>query len=294
LAREAPQRPRIAVAQYSPQHGNVTQNKAASLDRIQSAADQNAAMVVLPECCLTGLVFQEREELAALAETLDGPAVEAWCAISARRNIHVVAGFAERRGSDLFNTAVLISPEGAMAAYRKTHLFGNERRLFDPGDRLVCADTPWGRVGLAICYDLWFPEVTRSLALSGATLIASPSNWFTPPRQKHDNAAAIPMAFHLAVAAACSNEVTIACADRTGEEGDMRFLGRSFVIGPNGRALAGPAGIDEDILLIAEWPDIMETRRQVQSHLETRRPDLYAAPVGVFPAHDGGRSCNRA
>jgi predicted amidohydrolase len=281
LSIDALERPLIAVAQYAPVHGEVTHNRISSLARINEAADRGASLVVLPECCLTGLVFRERADLAAIAEPLDGVSVSAWRRVAAERDIYVVAGFAEVEGSRLYNTAVVVSPEGALAVYHKTHVFGGERMLFDLGNQLVCAETRWGRVGLAICYDLWFPEVTRTLAANGASLIASPSNWFTPPRQQGDEVDAVPMAYHLAAAAACSNEVTIACADRTGEEAGCMFLGRSFVLGPNGRPLAGPAHAIDDALILAEWPDSKQTSSQVQSHLHTRRQEIYDRPVDV-------------
>jgi len=280
-------RPLVAVAQYAPVFGDATANAALSLGWIERAADAGAGLVVLPECSLTGLAFADRAALRAHAEPLEGPGVTAWRKAAARRGIHIVAGFAESDGAGLFNTAVLVAPDGEVSAYRKTHLFGSECGLFDLGDRLVCVDTRWGRVGLAICYDLWFPEVARALALAGASLIAAPSNWFTPPRQADEAGAHMPMAFHLATAAACSNELTIACADRIGVENGVSFLGGSFVLGPNGRPLAGPAGGDEEALLLASWPDPNPTRSKVQSHLATRRTDLYARPVSVGRNQEG-------
>ncbi|MFK8252070.1 nitrilase-related carbon-nitrogen hydrolase [Ancylobacter terrae] len=283
-------RPLVAVAQYAPVFGDAAANAALSLAWIERAADAGAGLVVLPECSLTGLAFSDRATLRAHAEPLEGPGVTAWRDAAARRGIHIVAGFAESAGDRLFNTAVLVTPEGDVATYRKTHLFGNECGLFDLGDRLVCADTCWGRVGLAICYDLWFPEVARALALAGASLVAAPSNWFTPPRQADEAGAQVPMAFHLATAAACSNELTIACADRIGAENGVRFLGGSFVLGPNGRPIAGPAAGDGEALLLATWPDPEATRRKVQSHLATRRVELYARPVAVATTAREGES----
>ncbi|RWO70143.1 MAG: hypothetical protein EOS17_13775 [Mesorhizobium sp.] len=272
-------RPMVAVSQYAPAHGTVATNLALSLVKIDEAARRGASIVILPECCTTGLVFPDRSQLLAIAETIDGPSVKAWCESAMRLNIYLIAGMAERDGEQLYNTAVIATPGGAVLRYRKAHVFGREKSLFDLGDQLACIDTPWGRVGLAVCYDLWFPEVTRALAKSGATLVASPSNWSVPPRQSQDAPNAAPMAMHLAMAAACSNEITIACADRTGEEGGVRFLGQSFIVGPNGRLLAGPAGASSDDCLLAEWPDSALTRTMVQSHMETRRDELYRSQV---------------
>lgn len=278
------ERPLIAVVQYAPEWRLVVRNRELSRDRIAAAAERGASLVVLPECCTTGLAFDERADLLELAEPADGPTAPLWSEIARERRIWIVGGIAERDGDGLFNTAVVVGPHGLVCRYRKTHTFGRERNLFDLGETLVSFDTPWGRVGLAICYDLWFPEVARTLALNGAGLIAVPSNWFVPPRQAADADDAAPMAFHLATAAACSNEVTIACAGRTGVENGTRFIGGSFIIGPNGRPLAGPASRTGDEILVARWPDPAETRALVQSHLQTRQPALYAMPVEIAPA----------
>jgi predicted amidohydrolase len=279
------ERPLIAVAQYSPEHGQVERNRRLSEEWIAIAGGKGAKLLVLPECCVTGLVFEDRATLFDLAEELEGPTTASWRHAASAAGIYVVAGMAVRDGDQLFNTAVVVTPDGILFSYRKTHVFGQEQKLFNLGDRLVCVDTPWGRLGLAVCYDLWFPEMVRNLAIAGADLIASPSNWFAPPRQAGDAADALPMAFHHAVAAACSNEVTIACAGRTGEEGGVRFLGGSFIVGPNGRPLVGPAQRVGEACLVAPWPDAALTRMQVQSHLETRREALYRQPVSIL----GGR-----
>ncbi|TGS87416.1 hypothetical protein EN817_08330 [Mesorhizobium sp. M3A.F.Ca.ET.174.01.1.1] len=275
-------RPLVAVMQYAPEHGAVAANVEMSLQKIANAASRGASVVVLPECCTTGLVYPGRSELFGVAETFEGSAVNAWRKTATELNIHLVAGMAEREGSKLFNSAITVSPDGSAARYRKAHVFGGERALFDLGDQLACVDTPWGRIGLTVCYDLWFPELTRALAKNGATLVASPANWFTPPRQTSDRSGASPMAMHLAIAAACSNEITVACADRTGQEGGVQFLGQSFIVGPNGRLLAGPASPEQDDCLIAEWQDPSATRAMVQSHMETRRDDLYSRGVATL------------
>jgi predicted amidohydrolase len=280
--REPSDRPLIAVAQYAPVKGSVEANRMRSVEWIAKAARQGAGLVVLPECCITGLVFESRAELMAIAESIEGPTIEAWTKAAAENDIIVIGGMAERDGAELYNAAVFVKPDGSVHRYRKTHVFGAERSLFDLGDRLVCVDTAWGRVGLAICYDLWFPEIARELALADAGLIAVPANWFVPPRQKDETGGQLPMGFHHAVSAACANEIAIACADRTGVENELPFLGQSFILGPTGRPLAGPASAGDDALLLARWEEPGVGRRQVQSHLQTRRGDLYARPVDIL------------
>lgn len=285
--RDPSDRPLIAVAQYAPVKGTIEANRLRSVEWIAEAARKGAGLVVLPECCITGLVFKKRDELMALAEPIDGPTVGAWTKAAAENDIIVIGGMAERDGTGLYNAAVLVKPDGSVQCYRKTHLFGAERSLFDVGDRLVCVDTAWGRIGLAICYDLWFPEISRELALADASLMAVPANWYVPPRQKDEAGGQLPMGFHHAVSAACANEITIACADRTGVEDGLPFLGQSFILGPTGRPLAGPAAAEGDALLIARWEEASIARGQVQSHLGTRRGDLYGRPVDILGHEDG-------
>jgi predicted amidohydrolase len=271
--------PLIGVQQYGPHYRNKAANLQLSIAKTREAAEAGAKIIVLPECCLSGIAFNDKTELADLAEPSDGTAIHAWSETARSLNIYLVAGFAERLGASLFNSAIVLTPDGRSLIYRKCHLFGNERALFDLGERLVCIETPWGKLGVAICYDLWFPEFARALALAGATLIAAPANWFTPLRQAQDEPGLTPMGVHHAMSAACSNEVTIACADRIGEENGTMFLGCSCIVGPTGRPLAGPAANNRSSCLLAPWISSDEVRQLDQSHLHTRRDNLYSKPV---------------
>lgn len=269
--------PRIAVAQYAPRLGAPETNVAASLARIADAAAAGADILVLPECCTTGYVFEDRSRLLALAEPIPGPTTERWCGEAARTGIHIVAGIAERAGEALFNTAVVVSPSGIIARYRKIHLWGLERSLYQAGDEPVVASTAWGGLGLLVCYDLWFPELARTLVLGGADLLVVPANWAGNPRQRQAfDAHGLAMGYHMAVATACANERPVAVADRIGSEGTLHFLGNSCIFGATGEVLAGPLGKGEEALLVAEVPLADRGPALAQSHLLSRRPDVYA------------------
>lgn len=269
--------PRIAVAQYAPRLAAREANVATSLARIADAAAAGADVLVLPECCTTGYAFEDRSLLLALAEAVPGPTTERWCAEATRTGLHIVAGIAERTGETLFNTAVVISPEGMAAHYRKIHLWGIERALYRAGDEPVVVPTRWGRLGVLICYDLWFPELVRAVVLAGADLLAVPANWAGNPRMRRPfDAHGLPMGYHMAVTAACANERPVAVADRIGAEGALRFLGNSCIVGATGEALAGPLGDDEEGLLVADVPMADRGAVVAQSHLLSRRPDVYA------------------
>ena len=280
----AEQAPLIGVAQFAPALGRTGDNRERAREAIIEAAQRGCVMVVLPECCISGFQFDTRGALLEAAEEIDGPSVREFCGLARAYHITVVGGIAEREGGSIYNTAVLAAPNGDLARYRKCHLFGREKAFFSEGGQLVCYQSPWGIIGLAICYDLWFPEMTRALALAGASLIAVPANWFIPPRQASDEPPSLlAMGVHIAMAAACSNEVVIACADRIGEENGVRFLGQSCIIAPNGRPLAGPASAEGDALLVAPWPDVAGVRKITQSHLASRRDPLYRQSVELIP-----------
>ncbi|WP_422031568.1 nitrilase-related carbon-nitrogen hydrolase [Roseovarius sp.] len=269
---------RAAVAQYAPVPGDAQANFDASLDWIDRAAAGGADLLVLPECCLSGYVFADSTAAADHATTADGPAMTAWRGRAARHGLTLVAGIIEADAGTLYDSAVAITPDGTVTTYRKLHLWGIERRLYSPGHRAVIADTPAGRIGLVICYDLWFPELGRALVLGGAEMIACPANWagnprMTAPLDAHGQA----MGFHLARTTACVNEVPVLAADRIGQEADLTFLGNSCIIAGTGDIAAGPAPADATDLLIADIAVGPVTGRS-QGHLASRRPEIYGDP----------------
>lgn len=279
---------RLAAVQFAPVLREVEANRAASVNLIERAATGGAQLIVLPECCIAGYMFSSRDELALFAEPIPGPSVRAWQDVSQRTGAWIAAGLAERAGDRVYNSAVLVGPSGELHVYRKLHLWGIERQLYDAGSDMICVQTPFGKIGLAICYDLWFPELGRKLALAGATLIAAPANWSRNPKTPGGvDRLGLPLGYYVSAATACVNELVVVSADRTGEEGGVRFLGSSCIMGPNGRELALPACAEEDTIIYADWPDVEAIRRAGHSHLNARRPDVYDREVleGVTGAH---------
>ncbi|MEQ8293767.1 MAG: nitrilase-related carbon-nitrogen hydrolase [Roseovarius sp.] len=267
---------RAAAAQYSPVLGDTRANLETSLEWIGRAAAEGASLLVLPEFCLSGYVFADPEAAAPHATPIHGPAITAWCERSARHDLTLVAGILEAADGALYDSAVVITPAGAVTTYRKLHLWSIERDLYRPGNRPVIADTPVGRIGLMICYDLWFPELSRALVLNGAQMIACPANWAGNPRMKaplDTNGQA--MGFHIARSTACVNEVPMIVADRVGQEADLTFLGNSCIISGAGDIAAGPAPADTTDLLIADFV-AGRALGAGQSHMASRRCDVYA------------------
>src|SRR5262249_56129819 len=165
--------------------GKVEDNVAHSIGLINRAIERGAELIVLPELSNTGYMFKSREEAFALSEPVpDGPTVKAWSEIAAKHKLHLVAGICERDGARLFNSAVLIGPDGYIGTFRKVHLWNEENLFFEPGDLgFPVFHTPIGRIGIAICYDGWFPETYRLAALQGADIVCVPTNWVPIPGQ---------------------------------------------------------------------------------------------------------------
>ncbi|MDP4006263.1 nitrilase family protein [Methylobacterium sp. NEAU K] len=279
IQANGPARPplRVSCIQFEPQIGAVDANLARASELIREAAAAGSRLIVLPELANTGYVFASREEAAALAEPVpDGPSARAWGALAAELGVHIVAGIAERAGDALYNAALITGPDGYIGTYRKAHLWHRENVFFAKGDLgFPVFETALGKVGVAICYDGWFPETFRQLALGGAEIVCVPTNWVPMPDQPAGEAA---MANTLHRAAAHSNGIFIACADRVGVERGQPFEGQSLIIGPKGWPLAGPASRDRAETISAVI-DLAEAGRkdlnEFNSVLRDRRSDIY-------------------
>ncbi len=271
----------VACIQMEPIFGETSHNVAASIAMIEEAAAQGANLMVLPELCNTGYVFSSREEAYSLAETIpQGPSSEAWIACAARLNIYLVAGITEREDETLYNSAVIIGPEGLIGRYRKVHLWGDEALYFTPGNLgFPVFKTRIGTIGCQICYDCWFPESFRMAALQGAEIVCVPTNWVPIPGQDPSREA---MANILVMAASHSNSIFIAAADRIGTEREQPFIGQSLITSYTGWPVAGPASDKNPEIVIAtvnlaaakrhrNWNDFNQV-------LKDRRPEVYTLP----------------
>lgn len=269
----------VACLQFEPQFGDVEANLAEIGRLARAAAAQGAKILVLPELADTGYVFESTAELERLAAPIpEGRASRCLIALAAELGVHIASGLCEKAGDGFYNSAIFCGPEGYLGTFRKLHLWNAEKLFFRPGDLgLPVFDTAYGKVGVAICYDGWFPETFRGLVAAGAELICVPTNWVPMPDQP---AGGEPMANILHKAAAHSNGVAIACADRVGTERGQPFLGCSLIVGPRGWPLAGPASATDTEILTAEviFGDTENQRRVSERNnvWEDRRTDLYA------------------
>lgn len=245
-------------------------------ESIDTAVSGGADLIVLPELATSGYVFRDADEARGLAETLDGPSVNGWRDRSRYNGITIVSGFCELDAEGrLRNSAVVISDGEVLALYRKAHLWDGEKAIFVPGDEPPCVvDTPAGRLGVMICYDLEFPEWCRLPALGGAQLLVAPTNW--PLASAPD--AERPMEVVRAQATASVNGVFVVTADRCGAERGVDWVGGSAIIGPDGFPLAGPARPDESTVLFADVDPSAADDKTIgpwNDVLADRRPDLY-------------------
>ncbi len=281
----------VASVQMAPRVGHTAANVERSVRLIEEAAAQGASIVVLPELANSGYVFASRAEAFSLAEPVpDGPSTQAWAEVAQRCKVHVVAGIAERAGDCLYNAAVVLGPNGWLGTYRKLHLWGDEHLFFESGDKgLPVFHTELGRLGVLICYDGWFPETYRLLAMQGVDIVCMPTNWVPMPEQPADRPA---MATTLAMANAHSNGLNIVCANRVGTERGQPFVGQSLIVGAQGWPLAGPASHDAEEILYARI-NLKASRRARHLNafndvLRDRRDDIYDPMLGTgwpLPRH---------
>lgn len=274
---------RVACIQTRPELAQVERNLARQAQLCAEAGAAGADLIVLPECSTTGWAFESRDQAMSVAEPVpDGRACTQWAELCRDAGIHLVAGVVEAVGDHLYNTAVLIGPEGHIGSYRKAHTWALEKTFYEPGDLGVPVyDTAIGRIGMHICYDCWFPESFRLMAAQGADLICAPSNWVPVPTQRDDLPA---MANLLCMTNAHTNLVFVAAASRVGADGDQPFIGRSIIVDHAGWPLAGPAsGTDEEIIY-ADM-DLVGSRAERHGNpfnqpLRDRRLDVYAEMLG--------------
>lgn len=260
---------KLAAVQTLPRFGAVPANIDTALGLVPTECD----LAVLPELFNTGYQFVSRAEALSFAEDLTegqaGPTVSRLTEFAADTGTTLVAGLAEISGDKLYNSAVLVRPDGSRGLYRKVHLFGDEKAIFTPGDLgfpvfAACGTT----IGLMICFDWIFPEAARSLALAGAEVLCHPSNLLLPWCQ----AAMVTRCQENMVVAVTSNRV--GTENRTGSA--LTFSGRSQIVSPMGEQLAGLGA--EETGVAAATVNIMPRDKQftpLNDLWSDRRPDMY-------------------
>jgi N-carbamoylputrescine amidase len=243
---------KVASVQSNPAMNDVDGNVESMIRTMRQLSGQSVQLAVFPELATTGYMFASRAEALAVAEDVpDGPTVNRLIGACAEFDMHIVFGIAEKSGEHLYNASALLGPDGYIGTYRKLHLWNDENTVFTPGDLgLPVFKTPLGSIGILICYDMWFPESARSLALSGAELLCVPTNWV--PLVAGNDSDGRTMANVLCMANAHCNGIPVVAADRCGVERGQHFLGRSVITHATGWPAAGPASADREEILVAE------------------------------------------
>lgn len=258
----------IAVLQMQPVPALPAENFARIRSAALAARAAGASLLVTPELSLTGYAIGE--DLARLAEPADGPLLQRLRALAVETELDIVAGFPERDGPVVYNSAALVQAEGVTIC-RKCHLYGAaERRWFTPSPR----PPPLVTVGaltaaLMICYDVEFPELARRHALAGAELLIVPTALPDSPGQARVSDVLVP-------ARALENHLFIAYAGLCGQERGLRYAGRSVIVGPDGIDLAR-AGGGETLLITRIDPAARAAAHDENPYFADRRSDLYAS-----------------
>lgn len=255
----------IALAQIHIQLGNPAANLDATTAWIAEAARRGCQLVVFPELWSTGYDLENSKQHAS---EIEGGIFPNIAALARKHRIMVGGSTLERSGDEVYNTFTLHHADGSLAgSYRKIHLFQpmQEDEWLEPGDRLAQVSLPGIDAGLAICYDLRFPELFRSYALMGCQIVLVSAEW--PARRiEHWKV--------LARARAIENQMFIAAVNRVGESKGERFGGYSAVIAPDGSVLA--EGETSEGLITAQIDvDLISHTRKNFSILSDRRPDSY-------------------
>ncbi|MFF0146063.1 putative amidohydrolase [Amycolatopsis sulphurea] len=273
---------RIAVAQLPPAGPAPDADLAAVIEAIGQAG--NADLVVFPECALSGYLYDSRAAVAQAAIRLGDPRIDRLVQACRAASVHAVVGFLESDGDDLYNCAATLGPEGVLGTYRKQHLpYMGADRFVSPGrgDTPRVVETPFGKVGVMICFDLRFPESARVLALEGADVIAMPTAW--PLKATF-------LAEHVTRVRALENLVYLAVSDRTGHENGAEYLGHSQIVAPSGEVLVD-AGADAGVfgtdvaLSQARTKDLVFVPGEYELRIfSQRKPSQYTAITEEDPS----------
>jgi predicted amidohydrolase len=262
---------KIALAQISSKRENKKENLKKIEKLTLKAQGQGADLVIFPELSLTSYVV--RDQIYELAETIPGPSTKVVEDLAKKTGVHIIFGMpelSEKTKATIFNTAVLVGPEGFIGKYRKiylpTHSVFEEKRYFRPGYQTAAFETSLGNIGLCICYDVFFPEIFRLTRLMGAQLIvvisASPA-----VRRSY---------FEILTAArALENTAFLAYVNLVGIEEGLQFWGGSRLVSPTGNVIAEAKYDEEDFVICEVDYNDMRAAEAFIPTLRDLRPELF-------------------
>lgn len=287
----------VALVQQS-NNDNADENMAKSIKAIREAAQNGAQLVVLQELHRS-LYFCQTEDVDVfdLAETIPGPSSNTLGELAKELNIVIVASLFEKRATGLYhNTAVVLEKDGSIAGkYRKMHIPDDpgfyEKFYFTPGDLgFEPIQTSVGKLGVLVCWDQWFPEAARLMAMAGAELLIYPTAIGWDPNDDQNEQTRQKDAWVISQRAhAVANGVPVISCNRVGHESDpsghssgIQFWGNSFIAGPQGEFLAQANNIDEQILVVEVDQKRSENVRRIWPFLRDRRIDHYSDLTKIY------------
>jgi len=255
-----------SAIQFNITVGNIEQNLEKGCAALRRAADGGAQLAVLPEMWSCGYDYRNLKSLAERTPQV----LTRWQEVCADHRLVSVGSLPELCDGAIYNTAYVLDGGEIVASYRKLHLFSTmgEDRFLTAGDAALVVETSVGRLGVAICYDLRFPELFRKLALQGAEMICIPAEW-PKPRQEHWKT--------LLRARAIENQLFIVAANCCRVQGKLDFFGLSQLISPLGHVLASAEEEDTELIATFDFAE-MEAYRQQICILKDRRHDIYGTP----------------
>lgn len=273
----------IGGSDYDPRPANVS----CALEAIGTAHSLGAELVVFGEAFLNGYESREHSHRYAIVEQDDDPWVARLIGEAQLRDVHILIGATTRKGTfpgDLYNSALLIGPTGLVGVYNKTHVtaftadggrrIADERVFWSPGGDLPVFDTPLGRIGVEICYDIRFPEVARTLAVKGAELIVNVSAAVSGSERSWD---------HVLYTRSVENAIWYLHVSVVGRQRNLDLSGGSRLFSPYGEVVAEAPRGDEAILVgEAAKHTLLEARGTLHT-FSSRQPLLYAPITAPVP-----------
>jgi len=264
-------RMKVGLIQMDVALGQPDANRDKVLKMVDQAVDRGAQLVVLPELWTCGY---DLKKIDHYAESPNGPTLARLQNKAREKGIYLFAGsIPERLGEGIYNTCFIIGPQGKiLGKYSKVHLFGlmGEQQYFRPGSAGCLVDTPAGKTGVVICYDIRFPEMARNLVLQGARVLVVPAQ-FPEPRAAHW--------MILNQSRAIENQIYVLAVNRVGSDEKSTFFGRSMVVDPWGEVKA-LGGSGEEVIVADIDPGLVDKVRQTIPCLKDRRPEIYFAGQG--------------
>ena len=267
---------KIAAAIFNSPVGKNRENLDRMAAWIAAAGKQGAEIICFPELCITG--YCTRDDIRPAAEPIPGPSSQYLVQLARDNQISILAGLAERDESgNIFASQLVVTPEGALGVYRKIHIAPPERDVFLPGKKVPLFEISGSKIGVQLCYDAHFPDLSTCMAVEGADILflphASPRG---TPNEKYNS-----WMRHL-TARAFDNGIFIVACNQTGDnQNGLRFPGVAVMIGPDGQVLDKQLSDMESILVVDLKSEVLAAVRnhRMRYFLPNRRPNIYRSRI---------------